>query len=213
MAIIYNDQQGREIHTEGGTSGSVPFVGSDGKLTEDASNLSYDDTTNILSAIMTVKQATDPSGFCNAQMHSPVSGTDTAFAATTHFLTSLFVPVQKTVTKVGAMIGSVGGTDLAVAVLYEAGGTVVGQSATAGATVGTAANYQEFTLNATVTMAGPAMYYVGIQANGTTAKLRTVPANTAPWLYAGFATVTFGSTAATFPTSFTADNAPYVYVI
>lgn len=214
MAISYRDSQGREIHTEGGTSGSIAFVNTDGKLTEDATNLSYNDTTNVLTAIMNVKQNTNPTGFCNVQTHSPVTGTDTAFATHVAFVTSVFVPVQKTVTTVGYLVGSVGGTDLCHAVIWGDGGTVVGNSATVGTTVGTAATYQALTLASTVTLSAPATYYIGIQANGATAKLRTVPANTAPWLNCGDVSITDGSVSdITVPSSFSAaGEAPYVYI-
>lgn len=212
MAVKTYDDQGREIHTEGGTAGTVPFLGSDGKYTEDTSGLAYNDATNVLEAIMHVKQADEPHGFANLQVASVVSGTDTAFAATTHFITSLFLPVNKSLTGVAYLIGSVGGTDLALGALYAAGGTAVAQSATAGQTVGATATYQTLAFTATYAAKGPAMYYVGIQANGATAKVRTVPANLGFGIHGGFATVTFGGTAAAVPSTFTADLAPYVYV-
>jgi hypothetical protein len=213
MAGELIDLYGREVLYRNGTSGAVPFVNSQGQLTEDASNLSYDDTNNILTSILNAKQAVEPHGFCNLQFASVVTGTDTAFADTVQFVTSIFLPVNKTLTGIGYLVGSVGGTNLAYAVLYNANGSVVAQTATAGATVGTAANVQTIAFQTTYAATGPAMYYVGISANGNTAKLRTVPANLSFGIFGGQVSQTHGVVAAiTAPTDFTAGKAPYVYV-
>jgi hypothetical protein len=143
------------------------------------------------------------------------SGTDTAFADGTQFVSSIWLPVNKTLTGVGYLIGSVGGTDKVYAVLYDADGAVLANSSLTGggATVGTAAQTQTLAFTSTYAAVGPRMYYVGISANGATAKLRTVPAYTAVSLFAGSVAQVHGTVAAiTEPTTFTADKAPFCWV-
>lgn len=162
-----------------------------------------------------IAQAVAPSGFANWQPIAATSGTDTAFADGTQFVTSLWVPVNFTITNISYLIGSVGGTDKVYAVLYDASGTNLANSSLTGggATVGTAANIQTLALTATYAAKGPAMYYVGISANGATAKLRTVPAHCQAGLFAGSVAQAHGTVAAiTEPTTFTADKAPVVFV-
>lgn len=207
------DFHGRGIFADAGTTNAVPFMDSAGKMVTDKDNLSYVDSTNVLSAIMHIKQATPAHGFPNIVQASPVVGTDTAFATAVQFVSSVFLPVQKTLTGIGYLVGSVGGTDLAYVVLYDADGNVLATSASAGATVGTAATVQKIAFQSSVVANGPAILYCGVQANGATAKLRTVPAETAPWLFAGQVSQTFGTIAAvTEPTTFTAGKAPYLFV-
>lgn len=161
-----------------------------------------------------IAQATAPHGFSNWQPVAATSGTDTTPADGTQFVTSIFVPVNKTLTGVGYLIGSVGGTDKVYAVLYDADGAVLANSSltSGGATVGTAANVQTLAFTSTYAAKGPRMYYVGISMNGNTARLRTVPAHTQSGLFAGSVSQTHGTVAAiTEPTTFTADKAPVVF--
>ena len=206
------DFHGRGLFSDG-QSNAVPFFDANGKLVTDASNLSYNDSTDLLTAVMNSKPPAQIHGVPNLQFASVVTGTDTAFATAVQFVSSVFLPCQKNVRAVRYLVGSVGGTDLGYAVIYGSGGTVVGQSPTAagGVTVGAAAGVQTFSLQATVALAGPAMYYVGVQANGATAKLRTVPANQDFGIYAGQVSQTHGAIGAiSAPTTFTAGKAPYV---
>lgn len=215
MAAKTYDYYGREVLISGGTAGSVQFINSAGELTEDNTNFSYDDSTNTLAVKAHLSQAAEPHGFHNWQPVAATSGTDTTPASGTHFVTSIFVPVNKTVTGVGYLIGSVGGTDRVYAALYEAGGTVVSNTSlvSSGAVVGTAANVQSLAFTATAAIKGPAMYYVGISMNGTTARLRTVPAHTQAGLHGSSVTQTHGTVAnITAPTTFTADKAPIVFL-
>lgn len=208
-------RSGHEVRVENGTAGSVLFIDSSGIITEDNAGLSYTDSTNVLSAIINAQQATEPHGFHNATLTSVAGGTDTACATNTQFVTSVFIPVNKTITGIAWLVGSVGGTDKAYGVLYSAGGTAVASSATAsgGATVGSAASVMAMDLTATYAAKGPAMYYIGVSANGATAKIRTVPANLGFGIYAGTVTQTHGSVGnITAPTTFTANTGPYAYV-
>lgn len=109
------------------------------------------------------------------------SGTDTTPAEKKLFVTSLFLPVNKTVKGIGFLVGSVGGTNKAVAGLFDSAGTLLGHTSetTEGTLVGTAAEMQEIDLTATYAAKGPAVYFIGVTMNGNTARLRTIPKNTA----------------------------------
>lgn len=162
-----------------------------------------------------IVQSTAPHGFRNFLPNTATTGTDTAFANGTLFLSSVFVPVNKTLTGVGFLLGSVGGTDKVIVALYDATGAPVASStvAASGTTAGTAANTQEIPFTATYAAKGPNMYYIGVAANGATAKLRTVPAFTATELFCGSVAWTHGTVAAVVPpTAFAADKAPIAYV-
>ena len=141
---------------------------------------------------------------------SLTAGTDTAPVAGTVYVGELFVPANATLTGIGYLIGSVGGTDKAIAALYDSAGAVVANSAVAGVTVGTTATYQELPFTATYAAVGPAQYFVSISMNGTTARLRTVPAGAI--LPTTTAEGVFGTLdAITPPTTFTAASAPVAY--
>ncbi len=162
-----------------------------------------------------ITQAVEPHGFSNWQAIAATSGTDTTPASGTQFVTSIWLPANKTLTGVGYLIGSVGGTDRAYAVLYSASGAVLANSTLAsnGTVVGTAANVQTLAFTSTYAAKGPAMYYVGLSMNGNTARLRTVPAHTQAGLYAGQVAQTHATVAAiTPPTTFTADKGPILFV-
>jgi hypothetical protein len=137
------------------------------------------------------------------------SGTDTACSNGTAYVGSVFVPMNATVTGIQYLVGSVGGTDKVVASLHSSAGAVLANSATAGATVGTAAQVQQVALTATYAAKGPAFYFVALTFNGTTAKFRSVPAHTQNGVIGDGVTQTFGTVAAfTAPTTFVADKVP-----
>lgn len=156
-----------------------------------------------------------PSGVGNWQPIAATSGTDTTPANGTQWVTSIYVPVNMTITNVTYLIGSVGGTDKVYAVLYDSSGAVLGNSSLSGggATVGTAANTQTLALTSTVAVVGPRSFFVGISINGTTARLRTVPAFCSGGISANSVAQTHGTVAAiTAPSTFTADKAPIVFL-
>lgn len=109
------------------------------------------------------------------------SGTDTAFAEKKLFVTSLWLPANKTITGIGILVGSVGGTDKAIVGLFDSAGKVLAESATAeeGTVVGTKETMQEFAFGEAYAAVGPGLYFIGITANGGTAKLRTIIPNVA----------------------------------
>lgn len=156
-----------------------------------------------------------PSGIPNWPLTSATAGTDTAFANGTQFVTSIYVPFNMTLTGVSYLIGSVGGTDKVYAVLYDSAGTNLANSSLTGggATVGTAATQQTLAFTSTYAAKGPGRFYVGISANGLTAKIRTVPAQLANGIFGGTVSQVHGTVAAiTAPTTFTADQSPIVFI-
>lgn len=158
---------------------------------------------------------TAPPGISNWQPVAATSGTDTTPANGTQFVTTVYIPCNKTITNINYLIGSVGGTDKVYGVLYDSTGAVLANTSltSGGATVGTAANLQTLALTATYAAKGPGLFYVGISMNGNTARLRTVPAHTQSGNWAGSVSQTHGTVAAiTAPTTFTADKAPVVFL-
>jgi hypothetical protein len=145
------------------------------------------------------------------------SGTDTTPAEKKLFVTSLFLPVSKKITGIGYLVGSVGGTNKVVAGIWNAAGTLLAASSetTEGATVGTAAEIQELALVTPYQATGPQAYFIGLTMNGNTARLRTIPKNTAGNNVFG-AELSLAEknklAAITPPTSFTADKAPVTWV-
>ncbi len=154
-------------------------------------------------------------GAANWQPIAATSGTDTTPADGTQFVTSLWIPANVTLTGAAYLVGSVGGTDKVYAVLYSSAGAVLAQSSTAsgGATVGTAAQIQTLAFTSTYAAVGPGLYFLGVSMNGTTARLRTVPAYCQAGLRAGSVAQAHGTVASiTVPATFTADKAPVAFV-
>jgi hypothetical protein len=150
-----------------------------------------------------------PRNVATWQAIAATSGTDTACTNGTAYVGSVFLPMNATVTGIQYLIGSVGGTDKVIASLHSSTGALLANSATAGATVGTAANLQQVAFTATYNAVGPAFYFVALTFNGTTAKFRSVPAFTNAGVIGNGVTQTFGTPAAfTAPTTFTADKVP-----
>jgi hypothetical protein len=134
------------------------------------------------------------------------TGTDTVGVATQVWIGELRIGSNTLVTGISYLIGTVGGTDKAIAILYDSNGNVLATSALAGVTVGTAATMQRLPF-ITAYAAGPGLYYVGISTNGTTARLRTQAfgdTNSTAQTAQTFGTIT----AITVPSTFTASNAP-----
>lgn len=111
--------------------------------------------------------------------HLPLAlstGTDTAMAdGQTHFK-AVQIPVSGNLTGVQYLIGSVGGTDKVISVLYDDKGNVLTTSALAGTTVGTANTVQLLAFTTPYSVVGPGKYHIGVQQNGATGKIRTMTA-------------------------------------
>ena len=145
---------------------------------------------------------------------SLTAGTDTTPVAGTRFTVSVYVPHNLTLTGIGYLIGTVGGTDNAIVELHDADGTLLANSALAGTLVGTLATFQEISFTAPVTIVGPGWYFLSVTMNGTTARLRTIPTalGISQTALAKSATGTFGTLGTlTVPTTFTAGVGPIAY--
>lgn len=134
-------------------------------------------------------------------------GTDTTPVSGTIFFGQVFIPANVTLTGISYLIGTVGGTNSVIVGLYNNAGTLVKNSALGGTVVGTLATMQRVPFTSSYAATGPAMYWVSVSMNGTTARLRT---HTFGDHAAGSATGVFGTLGAVVPvTSFTANTAPY----
>ncbi len=119
------------------------------------------------------------------------------------------------ITGINIPVGSTGGTDTFHVWVWNSAGVVIGRSATAGVTAGTALTIQQIPLyqpdGSTV---GPititsGTYYIGVQSNGTTAKFLAI--NSPIWpLNTGSQTGTAGTSAAiaSIATTYTANLGP-----
>lgn len=116
-------------------------------------------------------------------------------------------PPNTIVTGVNVLIGSVGGTNNLIVELHDATGALVATSATAGTLAGTANTWQAIPFTAPYSAAS-GTYYIAVQTNGTTVRLRAYNGPSSPHR-TGSATGAFGTGAAiTPPTTYTASLGP-----
>lgn len=196
--IIASADGGKDTLALSNTTANVGLtIGADTNLYRSAANTLYtDDALSVAGAFAAVGAATvgttlgvtgvttTTGGVAGGQnvFHSTfdnntaTSGTDTSCDNGGIWAASVFIPANCTLTGIQYLVGSTGGTDSVVVGLYNNAGTLVANSALAGATVGTAAQVQQVAFTATYAAVGPARYFVAVQFNGTTAKLRTIPA-------------------------------------
>ena len=143
------------------------------------------------------------------------AGTDQAPTNGPRQWVQIQIPYNVTLTGIGYLVGSVGGTDSVVVELYNSAGAVVARSIATDANiadiVGTAANFNNIDFSSTyAAVAGT--YYISVQMNGTTARLRTYPIPGSKFI-AATAAGTFKTGASITPgTTFTADEGPISYV-
>jgi hypothetical protein len=135
------------------------------------------------------------------------TGTDTTPVNGTLWIGEVRVMANCTSTGISYLIGSVGGTDKVVVALFSSAGAVLANSALdSSVTVGTTATFQRVPFTATYALKGPGKYYVGVQMNGNTARLRTQAFGD---IDATSISQTFNTLVAiTPPTTFTASKAP-----
>jgi hypothetical protein len=133
-------------------------------------------------------------------------------SATTMYCTEIDLPVSKLATGLAALLGTTGGTNKHLAILYDATGNLLANGAVAGVTAGTASTYETLAFSSKYYMVGPAKYYGCLQTNGTTATVRMLITS----VLDGFTTkgvtgVTFGTVPSTLavPTTFTTAVGPY----
>lgn len=140
-------------------------------------------------------------------------GTNTTLVSGTIYWADVYIPRNFTVTGIGVLNGATVGTNNGLVGLYDSAGTLLGNSALAGAVTAGANAFQQRALLTPYEAVGPGRYWVAYQANGTTDTLRTVAASTFIDVLTKSATGTFGTlTALTPPTTFTADVGPIAYV-
>jgi hypothetical protein len=143
------------------------------------------------------------------------TGTDTTPASGTQYITSLYVPENFTITNVNWLIGGTGGTNRVYAVVYNSAGAVLRTTdlTSGGTIVGTAATMQSLPLTSPLTVRGPQRIFIGISINGNTARIRTIPAHTQNGVIGASQAQTHGTVVAiTPPTTFTADQVPFVFI-
>lgn len=139
------------------------------------------------------------------------------------WMTDIWVPVNRFITKVGVLQGGTATTDNILAAIYDSAGTLLGSSALAGSTLSGPNTFIELTLTLNgsgvaaggVQLYGPGQYYVAVQGSGTTAgAIQTVDAPYLDICAGSVAAGSFGTIGATVtpPTSFTIRKAPFVYV-
>jgi hypothetical protein len=141
-------------------------------------------------------------------------GTNTTDVNGQLWITDVWVPGPKAITKIGVLQGGTATTDNIMVMLYDVNGILLGNSATAGSLLSGASTFKELSLLATVQVYG-GQYFVAVQGNGTAAgAIRTVATNTFTDVLSTTAAGTFGTVPATItvPTTFTADLAPIVYL-
>jgi hypothetical protein len=152
--------------------------------------------------------------FCAWMPGALDEGTSTTPGATTVYLTQIHIPHKVTLTGVAVNNGATVGTDKYVVALFDSYGRVVAYSALAGVTTTGADAFQSVAFTATVTVRGPATYWIGLYVNGTTDRFRSIPAVGACAGLAGTVTgQTFGTVVnVALPTTFTADRGPVAFV-
>ncbi len=139
-------------------------------------------------------------------------GTNTADISGQLWITGIWVPANKTISKILVLAGGTATTDNILAAIFDYNGKFLQSSALAGALLSGANTFQSLSLLSSVTLSGPAMYYVAVQGNGATAgAIETLSAlyNTVPTTVVSgvFGTV---PSSITLPTTFTAANGPVI---
>lgn len=146
---------------------------------------------------------------------SKSAGTDVAFAEKKLFVSSLFLPANKKVKGIGLLLGTEGGTNKLVAGLFNSKGEPLAKTSetTEGTVAGTKETIQEIDLTAEYEAVGPAVYFIGITGNGTTAKMRTIAIGGKNVLTGEVELAEKNKLAKfTAPTSFTADKGPVAFL-
>lgn len=207
-SVLYVDSDDSLLHYKSptGTESTVPV--NDALLVHLAGVEAFTGAKQFSAGIAPAATLTTPRWSGGIGVLLATAGNDTACTAGDIYWAPIFVPCNETITGINYLIGSVGGTDKAIVALYSATGVLLANSALAGTTVGTAANFQPLDFVSPYAAIGPAVYYVAVQFNGTTAKFRT---HTIPGqkIVTGTQAGAFGTLAAITPgTTYTANKGP-----
>ena len=139
-------------------------------------------------------------------------GTDTTLVAGTIYWAELHIPRVLSLTGAAVLNGGTVGTNNGLVGLYDSGGSLVANSALAGAVTASSNAFQARAFTA-VYLAQPGRYWLAYQANGTTDTIRTIAVSTFIDALTTSATGAFGTlTQMTVPTTITADKGPIGYV-
>lgn len=144
---------------------------------------------------------------------------DRATVAGSRYYRQWTVPYNIQANGVAFLVGSTGGTDKIIVELHNSAGALVATSdiTSTAPTLGTANTWQEIPFGTAAAGAVPVQilagtYYIAIQSNGTTGKLRAYQ-SAGLSLPVGSATGTFGTSAAiTPPTTYTAGVGPVCFL-
>lgn len=144
-------------------------------------------------------------------------GTETQFAASGDlYLGSIFVPFNMTTTNCNWLAGTAGTTNAVICVLFNNAGVPIANTALAGTTTPAANTFQAIPWTAPLAIQGPGRYFIGIQPNGTTDYLQTVPTLQAhtTQILTSLTTGTFATipNPITVPTTFTTAQAPIAFL-
>jgi len=123
----------------------------------------------------------------------------TAPTAGTMYLTEINIYAAQTYTGIGVLNGTTVGTDNHLVALYGADGTLLANSAVAGALSAGASAWQDRAFTAPITLI-PGRYFLGVQSNGTTATLRHLETALGATNSTGAQAGTFGTVPATLTT-------------
>lgn len=139
----------------------------------------------------------------------------TTLSATTQYCSEIDIPSTRYLTGLAILNGTTAaGTDKHIVALYDAGGNLLANSATAGTASATASNFQQIAFTSKFLAVGPGLYFACMQTNGTTDTVRMVVTGVQgdAFLTKGVTGQTFGTLAAfTAPTTFTTAVGPYFY--
>jgi hypothetical protein len=146
-----------------------------------------------------------------AVAYTSINTNGTTLSATTMYCSEIDVQGSKYVTGLADLLGSTGGTDKHLVVLYDATGNLIANSAVAGQTAGTASTYEQIPFTSKYYLVGPAKYYACLQTNGTTATVRMLITSVQDGVTTKGITDVFGTIPATIvvPTTFTTAVGPY----
>lgn len=139
-------------------------------------------------------------------------GNDTVMVAGTIYYAEIFVRDRAWANGIGILNGSVSGTDKFIVALFDTSGSVIANSPVAGVLAAGVNAFQEIAFKNPVELT-KSRYFIGVQSNGTTARIRTVAANTFIDLAGGSQAGTFGSAGnVTLPVALTPNTAPIAYI-
>jgi hypothetical protein len=125
------------------------------------------------------------------------------------WVAAVVIPYSCTITGIWAALNANSGTDKALVSLFDGAGTLLANSALAGATITpTSMGYQKIPFVTPYAAVGPALHFIGVQTNGTTGQVGTQLAGVIPGgVITGQSSLVVPASI-TPPTTFTANQAP-----